>query len=356
MKYPFIALWLIIIGVSLSAAAPAATEIFHPYAHDCATTDNVPAGKPTVYLISSSSQYDESIIGEIETVFRRQGYAVDSRYLDQHPTPLGYVNTDDIRAATLIKALTDDNVKYLWFVRGGSGALTLYPYLYRSRYKIAASSPKVLIGFSDVTVLHHFINNVIKWPSVHGILASYNREMYDVRKDEQVSMYSSIPQIFRTVANGMTYTGIEPLNLPAFAGGQGIVNGGNLTLMQSLFSTRYEKSYADKVLLMEDTGVTYKQLDRTLHQLEYMKTFRPKAVIFGQFYPIGADKKERDLYRYVLQDFARRVDFPVYYYPEFGHGKTNQPFILGQRMTIQCNKHYRYCSLTQPPINAASSA
>lgn len=350
MKYPFIAILLIVTGMSSPTVGSAAANAPHLIGNIQALTASETAVKPTIYLISSSSQYNEKTIGEIKTVFQQQGYSVDSRYLNQEPTPLGYVNTDDRRAATLINALTDDNVKYLWFVRGGSGALNLYPYLYRNRDRIAAASPKLLIGFSDVTALHHFINNVIKWPSIHGILASFNREMYEVDKSESISMYSSIQQIFRTIANGMTYTGVEPLNAPARAGGQGTLSGGNLTLIQSLFSTRYEKSYADKVMLMEDTGASYKQLDRTLHQLEYKKNFNPKAVIFGQFYSIKADKTERDLYRYVLQQFASRVDYPVYYYPEFGHGRTNQPFILGHQIHILCNEHYRFCSLTQPPV------
>ncbi|EPY1872250.1 LD-carboxypeptidase [Salmonella enterica subsp. enterica serovar Reading] len=95
--------------------------------------------KGTVFLIASSSQYDEHVIPEIETAFSRQCYTVDKRYLDQKPTRLGYVNTDEKRARTLINALSDRNVHYLWFVRGGSGALNLYPALHASRQRISAS-------------------------------------------------------------------------------------------------------------------------------------------------------------------------------------------------------------------------
>lgn len=82
--------------------------------------------KGTVFLIASSSQYDDNVIPEIETAFSRQCYVVDKRYLDQKPTRLGYVNIVEKRARTLINALSDRNVHYLWFVRGGSGALNLY--------------------------------------------------------------------------------------------------------------------------------------------------------------------------------------------------------------------------------------
>ena len=315
-----------------------------------ATLSDTTVKKAKIYLISSSSQYDENIIGEIDKVFSQQGYLIDTSYLKQQPTPLGYVNTDEVRARTLVKALTDNQVKYLWFVRGGSGAFNLYPWLYANKGKISASSPKIIFGFSDVTAIHYFINNEMKWPSIHGVLASYNKEMYALNSEEKISMASSINQAFDTLQTGVSYNNIEPLNRAAAKGVNGILRGGNLTLVQSLFSTRYENSYADNVMILEDTGVTYKQLDRTLHQLEYSKKFHPKAVIFGQFYSIDAAQNEKDLFGYVIQQFASRVDYPVYYYPNFGHGKINQPFILSQPVNILCNNSSSYCHLTQSPV------
>ncbi len=306
--------------------------------------------KGKVYLISSSSQYDEKIIPEIAAAFSRQGYVTDTKYLEQNPTQLGYVNIDENRASTLIKALSDKNVKYLWFVKGGSGALNLYPALYANLDRISASTPKVIIGFSDVTAIHNFVNHELNWPSVHGVLASYNMEMHEIDKKKTLNMDNSLNEVFQTLSHGITYTGIESMNRQAIKIVSGKLDGGNLTLVQSLFSTSYESSYSEKVMMLEDTGVTAKQLDRTLHQIEYSRTFRPRAVIFGQFYSLNAGEEEKSLYRYVIQQFADRVNYPVYYYPEFGHGKTNQPFIMAHRVKILCNRQHSLCSLTQPPV------
>jgi len=131
--------------------------------------------KGTIFLIASSSQYEENVIPDIEAAFSRQCYAVDKRYLDQKPTRLGYVNTDENRARAFINALSDRNVQYLWFFRGGSGALNLYPALHANRQRISASTPKILIGFSDVTAIHSFVSHELNWPSVHGVMASYNK-------------------------------------------------------------------------------------------------------------------------------------------------------------------------------------
>lgn len=309
--------------------------------------------KGTVFLIASSSQYDENVIPEIETAFSRQCYSVDKRYLDQKPTRLGYVNTDEKRAETLINALSDRNVHYLWFVRGGSGALNLYPALYASRKRISASTPKTIIGFSDVTAIHSFVNHELNWPSVHGVVASYNKDIHEIDKSKTLSMNNSLNEVFETLSHGVNYTGIEPMNRQAVKTARGNLDGGNLTLVQSLFSTPYEGSYSDKIMMLEDTGVTAKQLDRTLHQIEFSRKFHPRAVIFGQFYGQNAGEEEKSLYRYVIQQFAERVNYPVYYYPEFGHGETNKPFILDHQATILCNSAYRQCSLTQAPVKTA---
>ncbi|MGL4891747.1 MAG: LD-carboxypeptidase, partial [Aeromonas veronii] len=306
--------------------------------------------KGTVFLIASSSQYDENVIPEIETAFSRQCYSVDKRYLDQEPTRLGYVNTDEKRARTLINALSDHNVQYLWFVRGGSGAFNLYPALHASRKHISASTPKTIVGFSDVTAIHSFVNHELNWPSVHGVVASYNKEIHEIDKNRTLSMNNSLNEVFEALSHGVNYAGIEPMNRQAVKTVNGKLDGGNLTLVQSLFSTLYEGSYSDKIMMLEDTGVTAKQLDRTLHQIEFSRKFHPRAVIFGQFYSQNASEEEKSLYRYVIKEFAGRVNYPVYYYPEFGHGETNQPFILNHQVNILCSSAYRLCSLTQTPV------
>jgi muramoyltetrapeptide carboxypeptidase len=65
------------------------------------------------------------------------------------------------------------------------------------------------------------------------------------------------------------------------------------------------------------------------------------------------------MYKTVLQRFAEQYDKPVYYLPFFGHGKYNQPFILGETVTLQRNIESveldasEYITLRQTPLNNA---
>jgi len=323
-------MWIILLVVSEAAIA----------------TDN----KETVYLIASSTQYDEQVVPKIIKMFNEKGYDVNTKYLDQQVSDLGYVNTDKVRAETLIAALKDNDVKYLWFLKGGGGAFNLFPELYRSKDEIKNTSSKIVIGFSDVTAVHYFVNNYLGWPSMHAIIAASNKDMYAVNKENKMNMNNGVDDVFNAIKKGINYDGLIPLNNQAKKGVSGILNGGNLTLVQSFFSTEYEKHPPDEILAIEDVGVTYRQLDRTLHQLEYKKDFQPKAIIFGQFYSLNATDADKLIFKTTIEEFANRYAAPVYYYPYFGHGETNDPLILAAPVNIQCEQSQEYCQLTQPML------
>ncbi|MBT9432504.1 LD-carboxypeptidase [Candidatus Sodalis endolongispinus] len=308
----------------------------------------------TIHLISSSSEYLEQSIPDIVTALKRQGFQVNMQYLDQQVSDFGYVNSDRARGENLVKALTDDNVDYLWFVRGGSGALNLLPHLFANLTHIHGAREKILIGFSDVTAIHDFINKHVGWRSVHGIVASSNKDMYQLQGSNGLNKNTGFRQTLDAITQGVNYPGLLPLNAPAKVGAAGVLMGGNLTLLQSLFSTRYEKYLRDEILLLEDTGVTYKQLDRALHQLQYKKDFTPNAIVFGQFFTLEATDEERLIFKSVILDFAETTSIPVYYYPYFGHGVTNNPLLLKQQVTITCHPEQEYCTLRQAGIRHES--
>lgn len=301
-----------------------------------------------IYLISSSSAYDENVVEKIIQKFSQEGFIVNTKYLNQQTTELGYVNTDQKRAETLVSALSDPDVHYLWFIRGGAGALNLYPALMASKEKIKRMPAKIAIGFSDVTAVEYFTQNELKWPSIHGVLASYNKEVSG--EDSIISRNNSILEIPMIIKKGVEYSGLELINNRSRKNISGIISGGNLTLIQSLFSTKYEINYQNKILIFEDTGVSYRQLDRTLHQLLFKKNFAPHAIIFGQFYPEKSAEKDKLLYKKVITNFAKQASFPVFYYPFFGHGATNQPFIIGNNADIICSEQSSFCSIKQKGI------
>ncbi|WP_305845493.1 hypothetical protein [Photobacterium leiognathi] len=140
---------------------------------------------------------------------------------------------------------------------------------------------------------------------------------------------------------------LSPLNDIANEGVTGELRGGNLTLVAASFATRFEPKFTDKVLLLEDVGISFRQLDRSLQQILFME-MDVNAIVFGQFYPLDSTDEQRLIYKEVINRFADNFRKPVYYYPFIGHGRLNNPVILGEKVTIICDDEKSgYCNLSQ---------
>lgn len=300
-----------------------------------------------IALISCSTQYDEQSVNNVVDTFIAQGYMVTTKYLNQVISDIGYVNTDQERANNLIAALLDPTIDVLWFFRGGGGALNLLPFLHAYKTQLLEIKPKMIVGFSDVTAIHSFINNELGWQSVHAVNASTNQATNGGNEQP-------IPDLKTLINDGVSYNNVLPLNdLAKSASVSGQLIGGNHTLVSATFGTHYQPDFSNKVLLLEDIGVTYRQLDRYLQQLLFLKDFDVNAIVFGQYYNMDPNDQDRLMYKHVLEQFAKQLGKPVYYFPFIGHGKYNQPVIFGRQVSLQrheLNEHGMpsdYCNLTQ---------
>ncbi|NYZ69769.1 LD-carboxypeptidase [Endozoicomonas sp. SM1973] len=299
-------------------------------------------------LISVSTQYDEEKIETVVDALLKNGYLISRKHLNQVVSDFGYVNTEKARAESLINALLDDDIDIIWFVKGGGGGVNILPYLHMEKERLLSAKPKILIGFSDVTAIHSFVNETLQWKSLHGVVASYNKDNKDKNEKKiQVNDLEPIPLVEQILSKGVFYQNVIPLNTLAKKGANGELRGGNFTLVSSLFSTIYEPNLSGKILLLEDIGTSFRQLDRRLHQLLFKKELDVSAIIFGQFYPLDPTDEQRLIYKSVIEKFAQQFNKPVYYYPYVGHGRKNHPLILGTNSTLKCEKESEYCFIRE---------
>ncbi len=293
-------------------------------------------------LIACSTQFDPLQVPQVTAILAQHGYQVSCHYLQQNISDFGYVDTDQARAHNLIQALLDPTIDVLWFYRGGGGALNLLPYLHRYKQQLLTIPEKVIVGFSDVTAIHSFLNNELGWRSIHGVNANNHLEM-------ETANQQPLPDIAALITEGIEYNNVLPLNVLAqqTTSISGTLIGGNHTLVAATFGTHYQPDFNDKILILEDIGVTFRQLDRYLQQFLFLKDVNVTAIIFGQYYSTEPTDQERIMYKAVLQRFAEQYNKPVYYFPFFGHGKYNQPFILGDTVTLQRNQKLTHLDATE---------
>ena len=230
--------------------------------------------------------------------------------------------TDEERLAELTAALSSDT-PYIWSVKGGYGSARLLEGL--NHFK--RHSPKVLIGYSDVTFLHLLFDKW-GWKTIHAAMPG------DVMKSSEPENFTLLGTILEQKKGIVSYDGIEALNTKASQQNhlQGEVIGGNLTLLANSLGTSWQVQAKNKIILIEDAGVKGYAVDRDLNHLKQAGVFKDcTAVLFGEFVKGDAHVA------YALKRFADSVNIPVYQANLFGHGDKNYPVPFGFKSTLDKN-------------------
>jgi muramoyltetrapeptide carboxypeptidase len=179
----------------------------------------------------------------------------------------GYLaGTDDERVADLNAALTDPAIDAVWCLRGGNGMNRIID---RVDFAGFAARPKVVIGYSDITVLLLALMTETGVVTFHGPMARFAMPAFSRHHFELVLMRDGVPGPLQRVradpdalvpARGRIVTVV-----PGSATGRLV--GGNLTLLQALVGTRFFPDLRGAILFLEDIGEDLYRIDRTLAHL-----------------------------------------------------------------------------------------
>ena len=239
-----------------------------------------------------------------------------------------FAGTDRKRAADINALFADDDVKAILCVRGGYGSARI---LDKLDYKMIAKHPKMLIGFSDVTALHIALGDKCGISTIHGpMLVSFTRPNFD----SEYTRTNFFAGLTRTEPIGEIPMP-EDRKLEAVRPGhaEGIITGGNLTLIASLVGTPYRLDGKGSLLLLEEVGETPYRIDRMLNQLWQNGLLkRVNGILLGDF--VGCENEKADgindfTLDDVLKHYARLSGKPVIRGVPAGHGKYNMFLPLG---------------------------
>ncbi len=301
----------------------------------------------------------ERALQQVRDVLEGYSYRVRMPAEQMQPTPLNYAHEDEVRADYLIKALTAPDSAAVWAVRGGTGATRLFDALDKIP---EPERVKPLIGFSDITALHCYLQRRWNWPSVLGIVLSSNQEL-QAMNGGTISADASVRDVFSllektTATDIQQYSGLTPMNTAAagITQSQTRLTGGNLTLVQVLQGSDYVPDLSGYTLLLEDIGLSPQQLERTLDSLRFTSFLEGcDGIILGEFVCSRSgedDTQAISANHHVLENFAQRVSCPVFYLPDFGHGRKNIPVLLNTASEISKGdgQAQGYQLLLQPPV------
>ncbi|MDF1614540.1 S66 peptidase family protein [Desulfurivibrio dismutans] len=256
-------------------------------------------------------------------LLREAGFTIRCRrdLLDRRQ---GYLAGDDQqRVQELHELWQDPEVKALLALRGGYGCLRLLPLL---DWELLAGRRKVLIGFSDLTVLQLAMLQKTGTCPLHGPMLSTLAQ----------SDRDSVRHFLQIIGGDFSHP-IRPKGLEVIRPGQacGPLLGGNLACLNHLLATPWEPELRGAVLLLEDVGEAPYRIDRLLTQLALAGRLQGvAAIILGEFQDCGPPE---DIWQLLLELTAPQQT-PLWGNFPAGHGRRNLTLPLGAEIQLDSQR------------------
>jgi muramoyltetrapeptide carboxypeptidase len=228
-----------------------------------------------VRVVSPASSPDRNAFGRGVEELERLQYRVRLASPEMHPD--GYfAGPPAKRAAELQAALLDDQNNAIIAPRGGYGTGPVLDLLEFTR----VPRPKLVVGFSDLTMLHQYLWRRWHWVTLYGPMVAAG---FDKGADRPGG-YDRVSWLNATSGERPRWELSLGGELLCRGQATGVVLGGCLTLLQATIGTPWEFDARGAILLLEDVGVKPYQIDRMLVHLTQAGKFRGvRGIILGEF-------------------------------------------------------------------------
>ena len=230
-----------------------------------------------------------------------------------------HAGTDEERAADLQGAWCDPRTAAVLCARGGSGAARLVDRL--DWPTMAAAGPKVLVGFSDVTVLHEAVAHHLGLVGLFGPMpaaAVFGGGHPDLASVDHLRRTLFEPESAQELA--------APGSTVGHVGGRatGVTVGGTLALLANTVGTPESRPAAGGIAVLEDVAEPAYRIDSLLTQLLRTGWFDGVAgIVLGSWVDCGDGAVETVVERLAVLGVPMMSGLP------FGHGVPQLTVPLG---------------------------
>ena len=261
--------------------------------------------------------------------------------------PHGYLSAPDAERVEELNAIfRRDDVSTLFAVRGGYGILRL---LDRVDYAAARAHPTLVVGYSDVTALHCALYAHAGLPGLSGPMVTPDWPTLDAASEAQFWQLArgEAPVEIR----GPGGQALEPVR-PGTA--EGVLLGGNLTMLCALLGTPHLPDLTGAILFLEEVGEPPYRVDRLLAQLRLAGVLEGLGgLVLGAFTGADPPKNRPSLsLDEVLDHYAGFVPGPVVRGLVYGHFPQKSTVPVGVRARLEAGADTASLTVLEPVTRA----
>lgn len=282
----------------------------------------------TIGIVAPAGKVDPEVVHFSEKMLTSMNYKV---VLGDHVMNSfhQYAGNDCHRAQDFQQMLNRKDIDVILCARGGYGTIRIMDKLDFSHFM---EKPKWIVGFSDVTVLHACLQNRLGVASIHGPMPKNfaGKSLED----------SDLANLFRVLQGKRPVYEVPVHTLNKYGEANGVLTGGNLSILYSLRGTHLDFDAKGKILFIEDVGEYLYHLDRMMQNLKTGGVLsKLNGIVVGQFTsmkdndtPYGQTVPE------IILEAVDDYDYPVIFDFPAGHDNINQPLILGKRVSLKSSQ------------------
>jgi muramoyltetrapeptide carboxypeptidase len=247
-----------------------------------------------------------------------------------------FAGTDEERAQDFQRLLDDPSIKAIIFGRGGYGTMRMMDKVNWDSFK---AKPKWLIGYSDITAFHCHVNKNFGIPTIHGRMAGGFGSEEDISEISLKELLSGKPMKYRW----------RPYPLNRGGNAEGILVGGNLSLIYAMQASSSELDTTNKILFIEDVSEYKYTVDRMLMNLKRSgKLSKLAGLIVGGF--TGTKDDDEGYFTMSMEEIilekVKEYKYPVSFGFPAGHQRPNLAIKFGMPYTMSVKQEE--CFLVEP--------
>ena len=223
--------------------------------------------------------------------------------------------SDEERLSAFHDLLRDASLEVIWFARGGYGLTRILPHV---DWELLAETPRLFLGYSDLTPLLLEIERRTGWVTLHAPMVA--ADLADgLDEQERASLMAVLMDELPPPLFGRRSAGELPV--------EGVVRGGCLSMLTASIGTAYAPELSP-ILFLEDVDEPRYRIDRMLTQLEQTGLLAPVRC-----FAVGCAPGEDDVWARLLDErgLPYVVGLPA------GHSRPNYVIALGAAARLTAN-------------------